>query len=158
PAWLEAQYAQLASLAGEPGWQELLHAWVELERHFGYSDTTVGKSVTSGSRPPEIALWIKNARSVMFLPPNLRAQLFEATYWKWWVLCQLSWCSKDIRVHDAHTAPKSADWSIVKKGGKNGLLSVIMALYFWRMSKDFSPHSSWHHAVKDAEWVIRSCL
>ncbi|KAF9504608.1 hypothetical protein BS47DRAFT_1368672 [Hydnum rufescens UP504] len=71
PAWLEAQYAQLASLAGEPGWQELLHAWVELERHFGYSDTMVGKSITSGSRLPEIALWIKNAHSVMFLPPNL---------------------------------------------------------------------------------------
>ncbi|KAF9504170.1 hypothetical protein BS47DRAFT_1308656, partial [Hydnum rufescens UP504] len=149
PVWLEAQYAQLASLGGEPGWQELLHAWVELERQFGYSDTMVCQlPITSGSCPPEIALWIKNTCLAMFMPPNIPAQVFEVTYWKWWVLCQPSWFC------DLYTAPKSADWSIVKKGGKNGILSAIMALYFWRMSKDFSPDSSWHRAVKDAEWVI----
>ncbi|KAF9507834.1 hypothetical protein BS47DRAFT_1277979, partial [Hydnum rufescens UP504] len=83
-------------------------------------------------RPPEIAMWIKNYRKLTFSPCISDVSKYENAWWQWWTSCQPPWRPKDLRTDPPHhTVPPEADWSVVKKGGLNGLLSVMIALGFW---------------------------
>ncbi|TDL14788.1 hypothetical protein BD410DRAFT_703192, partial [Rickenella mellea] len=86
---------------------------------------------TSG-RPEEVHVWLKGGRRLNVLPEIDVADF--ATQWrKWWTRLQ-----PVVRIPSTAAGwpllrPASADidWSRTRRGGRNGLLVVVITLMWW---------------------------
>ncbi|KAF9521042.1 hypothetical protein BS47DRAFT_1356997 [Hydnum rufescens UP504] len=102
-------------------------------------------------------MWIKNYCKLTFSPCISDVSKYENAWWQWWTSCQPPWRPKDLRTDPPHhTVPPEADWSVVKKGGLNGLLGVMIALGFWRehIQVGHEEYSHWLSAMWDVAWVM----
>ncbi|KAF9471459.1 hypothetical protein BDN70DRAFT_819959 [Pholiota conissans] len=109
-------------------------AWMQLVRTWAQFEKVenykeMGKLGSSG-RPSCVASWIKYARSANFRPDIGSLPLFE----------------------------KTGNLSDLRRPGKNGLVSVIAALFFWGIRSqekgDTESNRGWHLAIDDVQWVI----
>ncbi|KAF9472053.1 hypothetical protein BDN70DRAFT_819199 [Pholiota conissans] len=131
-----------AEVAAAPDWflpiyqmlvsSDLGPAWLQLVRtwaHFENAERFAERGkLGTTGRPACISLWIKYARSASFRPDLVLRQ-------------------------DA-----SGDLTNLRRPGKNGLLSVLAALFFWGVSaQGVRNDKHWRAAVDDVHWVI-SCL
>ena len=82
-------------------------------------------------RPEAVPWWIKNARRMNKMPPQVDLRSFPAQVREWWAAIQPSWripvTSEWPLLRDV---PEGEDWSCIKKGGPNGLFLVVMCLYW----------------------------
>ena len=173
PTWLEMQYERLSKVDKGRVWSETLALWVEIEKQFRYQEKTVSysisvtyspsmnflqepKNLTSTSCPPEVAQWIARARRVQYTP-IVNVNKYELQWWAWWTKCQPTWRSGDLRNATDFVVPVNADWSQIKRGGLNGILSVLIALAFWRdcISQDCFV---WNQAVEDVRRAFNACV
>jgi hypothetical protein len=147
---------------------------VEIEKKFRYQEKTVSypisatymslnefpqepMNLTNISRPIEVAQWIARARRVNYTPNIVNLNKYEAQWWAWWTKCQPTWRSGDLRSAANLVVPVNADWSQTKRGGLNGILSILIALAFWRdcISQD---SAGWNCAVEDVHRVFNACV
>jgi hypothetical protein len=117
----------------------------------------VPKNLTNFNHPPEVSQWIAHAHQVQYSPIIRNVDIFELQWWVWWTKCQPSWCIGDLRAIADFIVPINADWGIIKWGGLNGLLSVLIALIFWRDSIS-NDCPNWNHAVDDVLHVLCACV
>jgi hypothetical protein len=72
----------------------------------------------------------------------------------WWISLQPEWRVQDDGSFN-YEVPKDEEWSILHKGGKAGLVTVVAALSWWvrALTPDIPSFRVWT-AVRDVKWVI----
>ncbi|KAF9471423.1 hypothetical protein BDN70DRAFT_820018, partial [Pholiota conissans] len=137
PDWFLPIYQMLLSGDLGPAWTKLVREWAHFESAEKFEEK--GKLGSAG-RPACISLWIKYARSASFRPDLGPLPRFEEAFNR----------SNSILRRDT-----SGDLTNLRRPGKNGLLSVVAALFFWGVSSKEVPHNQcWMVAVDDVYWVI----
>jgi len=108
------------------GWSSLVQAWLAFERKEHQQTPSI---LNSTHRPQVIRDWIQRARSVSYRLVIASTADFEKAYMSWWKELQPEW-----RVSSSGHIVYSkvdGDWGGMRTAGRNGLLSVVAALFFW---------------------------
>lgn len=138
PPWLLTTYKVLTTNANALGapWYHLLNAFTHFE---SCSDTADDVACSTTNRPPQVGLWIQNARKRS--PAISDLELFERQWWAWWRALQPSWraystttgpiSTDDLLPVPTDVATSSDSLTVLDCPGKNGLLSVISSLRWW---------------------------
>ncbi|KAF9470354.1 hypothetical protein BDN70DRAFT_821488, partial [Pholiota conissans] len=110
-------------------------------------------------RPAFIAEWIRYARAATYRPKNLKLEATEKTFWIWWRGLQPDWRADD---GNGRLLRREGDLNPLRLPGKNGLLSVLAALFFWglaaRKQRGAGGEQSWSTAVDDVLWIVTGLL
>ncbi|KAF9506346.1 hypothetical protein BS47DRAFT_1367451 [Hydnum rufescens UP504] len=79
----------------------------------------------------------------------------QVSFWSWWTACQPPWRGvinghpKLLLVSDI-----ARDWEALLVGGNNGVMCVMMALYWWGKhlaERDGADITDWLNAMKDVD-------
>lgn len=138
------------------GWLDLVSGWGQFEKAAGYLEAGI---LGSEGRPPCVGAWIARARSPKYQPPFVgkSLQALDRDFWIWWNTLQPQH-RKDVDVEDGAILPRTlGGMEDIRRPGKNGLLSVLAALWFWGSSPQIVTSgtlTSWATAVDDVSWVI----
>ncbi|KAF4580559.1 hypothetical protein EYR38_003158 [Pleurotus pulmonarius] len=138
PDWLSKTYKLLTKggdALGTP-WYHLLDIFTRFESS---SDVTRDIAFSASNRPPQVGLWIQNARERTPAIPDLA--IFEHQWWAWWRALQPPWraystTTGPISVNDLLPIPTdsvagSESFTALDRAGRNGLLSVVSSLRWW---------------------------
>ena len=153
-AWLKSAFTMLT--AGNLGnkWTNVVNMWALFERkEISLKPTVLGSS----HRPAAVHDWIQRARSALYRPSIASIDRFETSYKLWWASLQPDWhVSASGEVAFAKT---SGNWDAIRKPGRNGILSVAAALFFWGLKvKDTEDTNGWEIAVDDLLLVLLELL
>ena len=153
-------------LADDSRWRKLLQTWALFEAQEGYQALT---KLSPLNRPPEIAAWIQRARSTRYQPPIDDIDEYARSFRTWWASLQPELRRLgDSVLHDS----VDGDWTCLKKGGVNGVLSVLAGLFFWgaviknrpdrpgKKDKDAlrKDTAAWEDAVNDCRVALSSMV
>lgn len=111
-------------------------------------------ALTTKRRPGSVPYWVQRGRPVE--PeryPNIGSlSAFATQWWAWWV--ELNPDRRDMVVGGRLTPGGRVSFDSVKKPGKNGLLSVLACLMWWRDTVGSGDVMDWENAVRDVYWVM----
>lgn len=144
PKWFLNATTLLQSAPWQGSWAALLRGWIAYELRKDLNDD--GKLGTT-SRPECIKMWIARARSSKW-HPKIDLDVFEGEFWCWWKSLQPEWRQS--------LQQEGGDITVLDKPGANGIVSVIVALFYWgkALGSGRETSSEWLRAVKDVEWVL----
>ncbi|KAF9472824.1 hypothetical protein BDN70DRAFT_775212, partial [Pholiota conissans] len=125
PDWFLNAYQMLISKDFGLSWVELVRAWAHFERAESFEE--VEKLGTTG-RPPCISAWIARARARTYQPDLGTLSTFEKQFNSWWKSLQPEWRRNGI---DGVLVKQPGNFEEIRRPGKNGIVSVIAALFFW---------------------------
>jgi hypothetical protein len=82
------------------------------------------------------------------------AEKYGSSFMAWWIALQPEWRIADDGSFN-YEAPKDEEWSVLHKGGKAGLYTVVVALSWWvrALTPEIMSFRAWG-AVRDVQWVI----
>jgi hypothetical protein len=153
PDWFLKAYQMLLSKDLGPAWMELIRAWAHFEKELDYSEEA--KLGTKG-RPPCVAAWIARARTSTYRPDLGPLAAFEKSFRTWWKSLQPEWRRNGP---SANLSRDMGNLDDLRRPGKNGLLSVLAALFFWAANAEkvgrIDWEQPWGQAVDDVAWVIQ---
>lgn len=155
PAWFSKAMGMFNSSNLGPEWACLLEGWAKFEALEAYQGAS---KLSAGSRPVAVKDWIQRARAPTWRPTIANTLQYASQFDSWWTSLQPEWrVSKDGSVL---TDVAEGSWEAVRIGGVNGLLSVVVALFFWgSAAKDEdSRDSGWISAVKDVDRVLERLI
>jgi len=135
-------------------WTNVVNTWVLFERkEINLKPAVLG----SAHRPPAVHDWIQRARSALYRPAIASVDRFETSYKLWWASLQPDW--RVDASGEVTFAKTSGDWDVIRKPGRNGILSVTAALFFWGIKvKDTEDINGWENAVDDLLLVLIELL
>ncbi|KAI0054744.1 hypothetical protein BV25DRAFT_1778540, partial [Artomyces pyxidatus] len=130
PAWLQDAVDHLKKFDLGQDWEECIDAYIRVERALEFP--TGGSKLSAKDRPEFVHDWIKYARpwtgDFWAGTPNLNT--FPNQWWAWWANLQPPTRARDAAgVLSRNTT--ELDWDLLRRGGKNGVLSVMVALAWW---------------------------
>lgn len=124
-----AMFGGIDSLAVIPRWINLLQGWVDFERHCGYQNSS---PLPAKNRPRVIADWIARARSSTYVGPKVEPEIFVKGFRLWYLTLQPVW--RTMPEASFVEAAGEHDWACLRRSGPNGILSIVVGLYFWDVS------------------------
>ncbi|KAJ7074435.1 hypothetical protein C8F01DRAFT_970742 [Mycena amicta] len=154
--WVSAVWPEIAGERVATSYAKLLEAFVAFERAHGWSEGERALSATA--RPKQVKEWIRADRKATPRMIKLHKR-FEEEFWTWWKFLQPQW-RKAKTSWPAMDAVQEEDdgesWAVLTVPGKNGLVSVVAALYWWGRDDSISgsPSPAWSSAVKDVTWAL----
>ncbi|KAF9470292.1 hypothetical protein BDN70DRAFT_939839 [Pholiota conissans] len=155
PDWFSKALDLLASKHLSREWVSLVNAWARFEVQSNYTEIKV---LGSHGRPLCVAEWIRYTRSPTYRPRTFKLDMFEKSFSTWWHGLQPEWRIGDGR--DLLRGDRSLD--SIKLPGKNGLLSILAALFFWGIYAEKKEGkggvASWSAAVDDVSWVLNRLI
>ncbi|KAG1722361.1 hypothetical protein EDB19DRAFT_1584712, partial [Suillus lakei] len=118
------------------------------ERTCGFPDG--GKSIPLTKRPKDFKIWFCGGRKD-FLPQNFNE--FVSGMVAWWTAIQPDNHECDSQgVHMRE--PQDANWSQLRKAGRNGMYLMVVGLMWWRnMISNNKTMGEWLAMVEDVSWV-----
>ena len=135
---------QSESAMGEK-WMELVTVWASFEAWLKFREI---KKLAPINCPPAVGDWIGRAHLSMWRPIIEDSQQYEALFWEWWSHIQPEW-----QFEDGKLAPGSlmGDWDVLWLPGTNGIVSVMVALFYWGLEilDDNGGCKSWLSAVEE---------
>ena len=161
PEWFQKAVLMLSSKDLGGGWLDLVSIWGRFEKAAGYMEAGI---LGSEDRPPCVGAWIARARSPRYQPALSRSNLedLDRSFWRWWTALQPEHRMDNDVANDGHVLPQTpGDMEAIRRPGKNGLLSVLAALWFWGSTPEVEYSTtlgSWASAVDDVSWVIEELL
>ena len=138
PPWLTSALSMLESEELSGWWKSLVQVWADFERKEGNQASSV---LGSAHRPAVVRDWIQRARSTLYRPTIKSTSDFQVAFMKWWEGLQPDWrlsTSGEIIASNL-----KGDWGGLRRAGRNGLLSVIAALFFWGFSLKKVTNADW---------------
>ncbi|KAK0485565.1 hypothetical protein EDD18DRAFT_1083177 [Armillaria luteobubalina] len=167
-----------------PNWSEVVYLWVafQVTNNFNSNDKLSAKG-----HPKCVGQWIARARSQKWRPTYANLDIvskFQEPFWDWWANLQPEDCMggsedgiEDLRHEpDGHLVQihpsTDVNWECLKTYlGKNGLVSVMVALFFWSVGVEALPQTTHHErarykeaqkeltfAMGDASYALQSML
>ncbi|KAF9463118.1 hypothetical protein BDZ94DRAFT_1142627, partial [Collybia nuda] len=136
PAWLIAAEAYLTTHNFGIEWTECIKVWRAFEVCLGYSNKKPMPSINL--RPEEWTAWIakgRNGSRAYDQIPHITSPLeFGMAVMKWWCAMQPSFRQSagspmPLPVYDDPV--DSNCWETLKRGGPNGVVSVMTLLLWW---------------------------
>lgn len=103
------------------------------------------------SRPGEVQNWIKSKKKDHV--PSIKRGRYGPLLTKWWKVLQPSWQAQDDG-NLSHDIPMEENWALLRKGGKAGIYTVIMALSWWIKDQATQHDADSWIFVNDITWVI----
>ena len=136
----------------EPGFMALLDNYIAFE----LADRSgVRGSLPTTHRPAAVGWWTSRARPDK-IPPGAsdNPQKFRNEVVEWWISMQPDWrgalkCGKTNRV--------DGSWECLYQPGINGLLNVVILVYWWSKALEGGTKSSnaaYHWLAADVTWVL----
>lgn len=111
-----------------------------------------------GARPNEMTEWIGGGRSFKSVKAIRSIPVFEARFLDWWKNVQPSERAKDQDGWPLAESNVATNWDQVRFTGRNGLVSVLVALFFWgvALGSDEARRGSvgWQKALRDVKFVL----
>lgn len=86
---------------------------------------------------------------------------FATSWWAWWHWISPVWrkdVAKSSGSHCYWVEREQGSWLALKMPGKNGFLSVLACLKWWRESVTDGDFIDWDTAVRDVAWAMQSLL
>ena len=140
----------------DPHFQQILFHYVNFE----INDKSNGNgSLPTASRPPEISQWSSRARPAN-LPEYAKGgrtfRTFVDSVFEWWGSIQPSWRSFERGVISREV---SGDWKALRAPRINGLLNVVILVYWWsRILEEHRPEdgvrADYELFANDVAWVF----
>ncbi|KAJ7017138.1 hypothetical protein C8F04DRAFT_907552, partial [Mycena alexandri] len=136
PAWVGNAFAQISGKDIGEHYEEVLDAWLGLERKYGFTAGSSNSSFSRVARPQEVTDWIRDGRGrSVGIRAIANLEAFEKTWWAWWTALQPAWRKPAQGQLSPPAAPGMMDWGKLIVPGQNGLLSVVAALYWWGVAE-----------------------
>jgi hypothetical protein len=139
----------LKSVDGGEAWTKLLDVWSGFEAQEEYSGIRV---LDCAHRPLPLLIWMKRHRSSTWRPPVTEMEGFETCFMKWWLHLQPDWRVADGKV----LRDLTGDFSVLKRAGLNGILIVLVGLFYWRVTDEMGLEEDWLTIVEDCIAIIES--
>ncbi|KAL0945683.1 hypothetical protein HGRIS_014834 [Hohenbuehelia grisea] len=135
-----------------PRWKTLIGVWKVVEGNNGFQ--AEGPMLPAAHHPSQVNTWIKSARPFHRLFPVPDPIQFSSTWWLWWTAINPDW---RVRDGDRLVVGGTGAWEDSLPLGQNGVLSVIVALWYWRKATPTASPAvqSWCDAVDDVAWALR---
>ncbi|KAJ7070289.1 hypothetical protein B0H15DRAFT_957802 [Mycena belliarum] len=145
-------------------WAECVGRFFDFEAAYGYDDD--GPQMKTADRPKEVRGWLARARNwdrrvdIGVLGDEEQTGSFVWTWWKYWRSLQPA---DRPFLAGMMTYPDDADWETMSKlHGRNGLLQVMLTLFWWGEavggSKEGNAYVEWKGAVQEVGWVLQKLL
>ncbi|KAF9470946.1 hypothetical protein BDN70DRAFT_939309 [Pholiota conissans] len=154
PDWFLKVYQMFLSKDLGPSWLCLVRLWAQFEKDSQYEEE---EKLGVAARPPCIKAWIARARSPTYKPDLGALPLFEKSFRAWWTGLQPEW---QLEGADGVLKQQQGDLDCLRRPGKNGLVSVIAALFFWAAYAEEKGCTGWKQAWKasvgDVYWVVQN--
>lgn len=114
-------------------------------------------------RPDAVSWWLARGRPLDKHKMPLDLPLYGAKIREWWKTHQPSYRLEGSPSWPLRqTAPEDGSWDSTRRGGKNGLLVFVMALYWWKLEAQSQNSeeavSEFYSVVDDALYVFKSML
>jgi len=156
PPWLTSALSMLGLEELGEGWKSLIQTWANFERK---EDNCTPGVLGSTHRPAIVRDWIQRARSTSYRPVIKSTSEFQATFMKWWEGLQPDW--RLSTSGQIITSNVSGDWGSLQRAGRNGILSVVAALFFWGLALKEAPdadRAGWNMASEDCLRVLNALI
>ena len=117
----------------DPRFQQILFNYLRFEID---NKSSANGSLPTASRPPEIVQWTSRARPASlpdFTTGKRTFPMFVDSILTWWASLQPSWRSLERGVVSREI---SGDWGTLCAPGINGLLNVVILVYWWSRTLD----------------------
>ena len=152
--WFKSAITMLTAEDLGDQWTNVVKMWVLFKRkEIGRTATVLG----SLHRPPSVRNWIQRARTATYRPAIASVDSFAISYQLWWASLQPDWrlsASGEVTYEKVE-----GNWDVIRKPGKNGLLSVAAALFFWGLSvQDAEDTKGWEASLADLLLVLTELL
>lgn len=150
PVWFKRALEMLRSVDGGASWTKLLDVWSAFEAQEEYSEVM---ALSSQNRPWALSQWQKRYRSPTWRPPVEKMVTFDMDFMTWWVGLQPKWRVADGKV----VRDLNGDLSDLKRPGLNGLLTVLVGLFYWHITNGLNSEE-WLTIVEDCIEIIDNFL
>ena len=139
-------------------WSSLVQAWLAFERKESKQTPSI---LNSTHRPVIVRDWIQRARSASYRPAIESTLEFEKAYMSWWKELQPDWRMSSSR--QIAYSKVDGDWDGIRTASRNGLLSVVAALFFWgvalkKTKKTAYEDKGWKLGTDDCLRVLNGLL
>ncbi|KAA1480153.1 hypothetical protein DENSPDRAFT_754361, partial [Dentipellis sp. KUC8613] len=130
PAWVTEAKEFLTSGPKCPEWARIMDNWLDIESLMRYPDGA--NWLNTSKRPPQVAAWGKRGRDYGWVPQLGTLSSFASAWRAWWRSLQPEW-RRDLENEwpMSRNVPAEESWSTLKKGGKNGLVTVLIPIAWW---------------------------
>ncbi|KAF8151296.1 hypothetical protein B0H34DRAFT_709440 [Crassisporium funariophilum] len=163
PAWLLAAEAHLTTRDLGDAWAQCVKGWSKFEGAMGAN--AKGSLPSTKSRPDEWTKWVAKSRQGVraydTTPPIEDPLEFGYAVMAWWKAMQPAFRdSSDMLPKAVYDSPESEslnvdEWAALRKGGPNGMVSVMTLLVWWGQRMKIGPGSQWQE-TSEPHW--RACI
>lgn len=117
---------------GDRLWQKVVDGWWRFDQATGFAPSSkVLSRLPAAGRPKEVGTWISYARSSTFRP-EVTLPRFAEEFAEWWRSMQPEGRKALDDRFISLSKPARTDWGELKISGPNGIVSVVVALAWWR--------------------------
>ncbi|TFY76093.1 hypothetical protein EWM64_g7919 [Hericium alpestre] len=157
PEWVRETCQFLSTGPEGDTWKAAVTLWQSLMHFIGNVDANDRKTwFSSAYRPPQIAYWMQRHRKFHVVSALEDISVFADLWRKWWTNAQPDWRKDDkVAWPLKHIGMQTETWKNLAKGGKNGIVMVLIALVWW--SKSVSAEAEKRElesAVEDVRFVL----
>lgn len=151
PDWFSRslQMLQLPEITFGQSWADLVQQWVEFEQKEGFKER--GKLGTADC-PECILQWKKCACPSTWRPDISNVLSFEQEFRTWWISLQPTWWVSEGTM----VTSMEGDWDVLRKPGQNGLICVLVGLFYWGrlVQEDENQCRGWAELVEDCLLIL----
>jgi hypothetical protein len=162
PEWIIYASTMLDSELFGDRWAELVTLWKAFEISHQFTGSL---RLATSNRPSCIGQWIQRARSSSYRPAIVNLEQFASNFLNWWTGVQPKW---RISTEGSTLRRTRGDLVILRLSGPNGLVSILVALFFWCVASDANESSKtmwmrhgkqeWEDAMEDVLWVFKELV
>ena len=157
PAWFRnaLQMFQSDGVALGEEWSRLLRNWAQFGDQSAY---TSHEKLGTLHRPKVVKDWIQRARPATWRPVIDNVADLEKSYSMWWASLQPAW--RHFEDGSLRTDLVDGDWSELRRPGVNGILNVLVVLFYWGLLVvgDNEVRQRWLLAVEDCTMVLNHLI
>ncbi|KAJ7059031.1 hypothetical protein C8F01DRAFT_1255447 [Mycena amicta] len=155
--WVREVYGEFATENLGKGFNAVIEAFLELHRSYGWINGS--GYLPTEHRPKQVSKWIQNHRVAKPAYCSIgNATVYAKQWWAWWTGMQPEWRGRTVDGKPGDGNPEGESWDGLYVSGMNGMLNVVVSLYWWGChEKSRGLHSQeWTLATEDVAWALNA--